>query len=236
MNDRSISRQTAAAFAVHLFTAAGGGVAVLAMAAAFDRDFQTMFAWLGLALFIDAVDGTFARAVDVKTHAAWIDGDILDFVVDFLNYVIVPVIALWRSGLLGDGWLVWLCPVITAASALYFADTRMKTPDYWFRGFPALWNVAALYLLTFPPPPLLCALIVAVLTALMFAPIAFVHPLRVEKLRTLSIVMTIVWSASAVLLIVDGLDRSLPGRIGLVVSAVYFLGISAWRTLAAPQR
>ena len=104
------------------------------------------FAWLGLALFIDGVDGTLARFAKVSETAATIDGAILDLVVDFLTYVLVPVVALWRSDLMPSTVAFWIGLVVVIASALYFADTRMKTNDYWFRGFPAIWNVFAFYL------------------------------------------------------------------------------------------
>ena len=142
----------AAAFSVHLFTASGGAVALLALYAAIERDFPKCFAWLGLALFIDGVDGTLARFAKVTEIASAIDGVILDLVVDFLTYVLVPVVAIWRSDLMPPDVAFWLGLLVTFASALYFADSRMKTGDYWFRGFPALWNVVALYLFVLRPP------------------------------------------------------------------------------------
>ena len=132
---RPVDVARAAGFSVHLFTASGGAVAVLALYAAIERNFAICFAWLGLALFIDGIDGTLARAAKVQITAATIDGTVLDLVVDFLTYVLVPVIALWRSDLMPTQASFWIGLVVTIASALYFADTRMKTDDLWFRGF-----------------------------------------------------------------------------------------------------
>ena len=133
---RPVRVARAAGFSVHLFTASGGAVAVLALYAAIERHFPVCFAWLGLALFIDGIDGTLARAAKVHETAATIDGVVLDLVVDFLTYVLVPVVALWRSDLMPTEVSFWIGLVVTIASALYFADTRMKTDDLWFRGFP----------------------------------------------------------------------------------------------------
>ena len=108
--------------------------------------------WLGVALFIDGVDGTLARVARVTEVASAIDGVVLDLVVDFLTYVLVPVVAIWRSDLMSPSAAFWLGLLVTFASALYFADTRMKPSDYWFRGFPALWNVVAFYLFVLRPP------------------------------------------------------------------------------------
>ena len=219
----------AAGYSVHVFTASGGAVAVLALYAAIERDFAAMFGWLGLALFIDGVDGTLARAAKVKETAAAIDGATLDFVVDFLTYVLVPVVALWRSDLMPERWSFWLGLGVTMASALYFADSRMKTADHWFRGFPALWNVFVLYLFVFRPAPAVSAIAIVVAAAAMFAPVVFVHPMRVTKLRVATLAVTVLWFASATLAVIDRFDGGLFARIGLIVSALYILALPLLR-------
>ena len=171
---RPVDVARAAGFSVHLFTASGGAVAVLALYAAIERNFAACFAWLGLALFIDGVDGTLARAARVQVTAAAIDGVVLDLVVDFLTYVLVPVVALWRSDLMPTEASFWIGLIVTIASALYFADTRMKTDDLWFRGFPATWNIIVLYLFVLRPPWVVSAFI------LLAAAGAHVHADRVR--------------------------------------------------------
>ena len=160
------------------------------MYAAIERNFAICFAWLGLAFFIDGIDGTLARAAKVQITAASIDGTVLDLVIDFLTYVLVPVVALWRSDLMPTQASFWIGLIVTIASALYFADTRMKTDDLWFRGFPATWNIVVLYLFVLRPPWVISALILLGATALMFTPVVFIHPLRVIRLRNLTIAMT----------------------------------------------
>ncbi len=213
----------AAGFSVHLFTASGGAVAVLALYAAIERRFDVCFAWLGLALFIDGVDGTLARAAKVEETAATIDGAVLDLVIDFLTYVLVPVVALWRSDLMPTTASFWIGLVVTIASALYFADTRMKTDDLWFRGFPAIWNILALYLFVLRPPWIVSAAVLIAAAALMFAPIVSVHPLRVVRLRGLTIAVTVAWFGFAALAIVDDLAPPWWGTAGLLAAAAYFL-------------
>ena len=160
----------AAAMAVHLFTASGVIVALLALKAAIDQNFPACFAWLGAALFIDGVDGTLARAARVHEVASAIDGVVLDLVVDFLTYVVTPVVAIWRSDLIPEPYGFWLGVLVAFASALYFSDTRMKTGDYWFRGFPAIWNVAAMYFFVLRPPAIVTAAVMLLGSAAMFAP------------------------------------------------------------------
>lgn len=219
----------AAGYSVHVLTASGGALAVLALYAAIESHFVEMFAWLGLALFVDGIDGTLARAARVKETAAFVDGDILDLVVDFLTYVIVPVIALWRSDLMPTQVAFWIGLIITIASALYFADTRMKTPDNWFRGFPALWNVLVFYLFVFKPPAIANAIVLIVATGLMFAPIVFVHPLRVVKLRLLTLSVTGLWCIAAMLALWWQLDSGWLVKGALVLGALYFCALPLLR-------
>lgn len=219
----------AAALSVHLFTASGGAVALLALYAAIERDFPKCFAWLGLALFIDGVDGTLARFAKVTETASAIDGVILDLVVDFLTYVLVPVVALWRSDLMPPDVAFWLGLLVTFASALYFADSRMKTGDYWFRGFPALWNVVALYLFVLRPPWIVNAAVLVAGSAAMFAPFVFVHPLRVKKLREATIGVCILFFALSGVAIAQDLAASLAVKLGFVAVAVYFFALPLLR-------
>jgi phosphatidylcholine synthase len=213
----------AAGLSVHVLTASGGAVAVLALYAAVEHHFPTTFAWLGVAMFIDAIDGTLARAARVTETAAAIDGVILDLVVDFLTYVVAPVIALWRSDLLPTDVAFWIGLIITVGSALYFADTRMKTADNWFRGFPALWNVLVFYLFVLRLPWLINAALLLFATVMMFAPVVFVHPIHVERLRPLTIATTAAWCVFAALAVWEGFDAGIVVKLGLIATGAYFL-------------
>ncbi|MFY9970150.1 MAG: phosphatidylcholine synthase [Roseiarcus sp.] len=226
---RPVGVAQAAGFSVHVFTASGGAVAVLALYAAIERNFAACFAWLGLALFIDGIDGTLARAARVHVTAASIDGAVLDLVIDFLTYVLVPVVALWRSDLMPTEASFWIGLVVTIASALYFADTRMKTDDLWFRGFPAAWNILVLYLFILRPPWIVSAAILLGAAAIMFAPIVFVHPLRVVRLRRLTIAISIAWFALAAIAIAENLSPPAWVVWGLIATAAYFLALPLLR-------
>ena len=215
----------AAGFSVHVFTATGAPVAVLALYAAIERNFAACFGWLGLAFLIDGIDGTLARAAKVQITAASIDGEILDLVIDFLTYVLVPVVALWRSDLMPTQVSFWIGLIVTIASALYFADTRMKTDDLWFRGFPATWNIVVLYLFVLRPPWILSSVVLLGAAAMMFAPVVFVHPLRVVKLRSLTIVMSLAWFVLAATAVAMNLAPPRWIGWGLVATAAYFLAL-----------
>ncbi len=185
------------ALAVHLFTATGAVFAMLAMLAAVEEDWSLMFLWLVVAFFVDGLDGPLARKYDVKANAPEFDGVLLDLIIDYLTYVFVPAYALFKSGLL-PGWTGWIAIiVITFASAMYFADTRMKTKDYSFSGFPGCWNMVVLVLFAMTPNFWVMLAIIIVLAALMFVPIKFIHPVRTARWRVLSLPMAIAWTGFA---------------------------------------
>ena len=220
---------TAAAFAVHVFTACGAACALLALIAAVHADWAQMFVWLGVALFIDGVDGTFARRLCVADVLPRWSGDVLDLVVDILNYVFVPAYAIAAGGLLPQAIAIPLGIVIVVTGSLYFADRLMKTSDYYFRGFPALWNVAAFYLFLLRPPPWFGAVLIAVLAGLTFVPFHVVHPLRIAHLRAVTTGALIVWALLATVAVARNLQPGFWALAGLCLLAIYFVGVGFLR-------
>jgi phosphatidylcholine synthase len=217
----------AATFSVHIFTAMGAGIALLALLEAVREHWANMFGWLGVALIIDAIDGPLARRLDVvRLQPNW-SGEVLDLVVDFVTYVFVPAYAITASGLL----LPLAAPIlgvgIVVSGALYFADRRMKAADNHFRGFPALWNAAAFYLFLLHLPPALSSLAVAVLIALTFAPIHVLHPVRVVRLRWLTLWLMGAWAVLAIYTVAYDFDVGVPITVGLCATAAYIVGSDA---------
>jgi len=182
------------ALLVHLFTATGAIFAMLAMFAAAEERWDMMFLWLVVAFFVDGIDGPLARKYNVKTNAPEFDGVLLDLIIDYLTYVFIPAFALFQSGLM-DGWSGWVMIIIvTFASAMYFCDTRMKTKDNSFWGFPGCWNMLVLVLFALSPPWWVSLVLVTVLAVTMFAPLKFVHPVRTERWRAVTLPMALAWT------------------------------------------
>ncbi|NEW86319.1 phosphatidylcholine synthase [Rhodopseudomonas sp. WA056] len=211
----------AAALGVHVLTAAGAAIALLALLEGVRQHWAAMFAWLGLALLIDAIDGPLARRLDIARLQPQWSGEVLDLVVDFLTYVFVPAYAITASGLL----LPIAAPVlgvgIVVSSAMYFADRRMKTEDNHFRGFPALWNAAAFYLFLLHPPAIVGSLGIAVLIVLTFVPFRVVHPVRVARLRPLTLTLTALWALLAGYTLLRDFEVVAPVTIALCAIALY---------------
>jgi len=226
--EKAIAPRTAA-FAVHIFTASGAACALLALIAAVSADWPKMFIWLGIALIIDGVDGTFARRLRTAELLPRWSGDVLDLVVDILNYVFVPAYAIATGGLLPQVFAIPLGALIVVTGSLYFADRQMKTTDYYFRGFPALWNVAAFYLFLLKLPPWFCALAVVALAALTFVPFHVVHPIRISHLRAITVAALVVWALLAIIAVVHGLAPGFWIVATLCVLAIYFVAIGFLR-------
>src|SRR5438874_12424492 len=213
----------AAAFSVHVFTALGAGIAFIALLEAVREHWAAMFGWLGAALVVDALDGPIARRLDVmRVQPNW-SGEVLDLVVDFVTYVFVPAYAISASGLLLPLAAPLLGIGIMVSGALYFADRRMKASDNHFRGFPALWNVAAFYLFLLHLPPALSSLGVAVLIVLTFVPFHVLHPIRVKRLRGLTLSLLAAWAVLSIVTIASDFDVAAPVTIGLCAIPAYIL-------------
>jgi phosphatidylcholine synthase len=214
----------AAAFSVHVFTALGAGVALLALLEAVREHWTAMFWWLGVALVIDGVDGPMARRLDVvRLQPNW-SGEVLDLVVDFVTYVFVPAYAITASGMLWPLAAPVLGVGIAVSGALYFADRRMKSEDNHFRGFPGLWNMAAFYLFLLHWPPAASSLGVAILIVLTFMPFHVVHPVRVARLRWLTLCLIGAGTALAMVTLIDDFEPGMAVTVALCAIGLYVVG------------
>jgi phosphatidylcholine synthase len=210
-------------FLVHLLTASGAAFALLAIVAAIAHDWTKMFGWLGVALFVDAIDGTLARKLRAGETWRRYSGDVLDLVVDYLGYVLVPALAIITGSVLPPQFEIAAGAAILVSSAIYFADTRMKTDGWYFRGFPATWNLIAFYFFLLRPDPYVALGVVVLFVALTFLPIYFVHPTRVKRARPLNVTLTAVWSGLAIFSLVRDLSPPWIVKVTLLGIGIYFL-------------
>lgn len=216
------------AFSVHLITATGAVISMLAMLAAVDAKWSLMFLWLVVAFIVDGIDGPLARRYDVKKYAPQIDGVLLDLIIDYLTYVFIPAFALFKSGLL-PGWTGWIAIfVITYGSGLYFADTRMKTKDNSFSGFPGCWNMVAIVIFALKPDFWLTLTVVVILAAAMFTRLKFIHPMRTERWRQVSLPVAFAWTAFAGWAAWSNFEAGVLAHAGLLLTSLYlvFAGIA----------
>jgi phosphatidylcholine synthase len=211
------------AYSVHLLTATGAIFAMLAMLEASRGDWPMMFLWLVVAFAVDGIDGPLARRFGVQQHAPQVDGVLMDLIIDYLTYVFIPAYALFQSGLL-PGWPGWLALLaIVFTSAIYFADTRMKTKDNSFAGFPGCWNMLVLVLFAVSPPPLMSLALVIVLAGAMFTELKFIHPVRTQRWRAVSLPVAFGWTFFAFWAAWVEFDAQSWAIWGLVATSVYLL-------------
>ncbi len=223
------------ALGVHLLTATGAVLSMLAMLAAVEEQWSLMFLWLVVALVVDGVDGPLARRYAVKVNWPAYDGVLMDLIIDYLTYVFIPAFALFKSDLL-TGWTGWIAIiVIVYGSVIYFADTRMKTEDNSFAGFPGCWNMVVLVLFALKPSEWVTLAIVVALTAAMFSNIKFIHPVRTDRWRALSLPMALAWTWFAGWAAWVDFDPQSWAHWGLIVTSVYLLFAGAVQQLMPPR-
>jgi phosphatidylcholine synthase len=215
------------AFAVHVFTATGAALALTALFYAVEGQWTSMFLCLGIALIIDAVDGTIARYVGVAGVLPRWSGDLLDLVVDFATYVFVPAYAIAAGGILPAPLALPAGALIVITGAIYFADRQMKLPGNYFRGFPALWNGLAFYLFLIRPAPWFALLIVIAFSALTFMPFKFLHPIRVKRFRALNVTAVLIGSMLAIGALIYELHPAMWVTAGLLLIGLYFLVVGS---------
>lgn len=206
--------------------------ACLAVAALTAGNLREMWLWLGVALIVDAIDGTLARKAEVKIYAPWFDGSVLDIVVDYLTWTFIPALFMYLVLPLGPGPVPMAMFVLITASSLFcYCNTKMKTDDYYFMGFPAAWNVVALIMWLLQMQAIYNIIWIIVLAVLTLAPITFVHPLRVKRLRAVNAAAAAIWIGTSVALVATHPELPLPVLIAWWISGGWIIVISAIRTV-----
>jgi phosphatidylcholine synthase len=211
-------------FSIHLFTASGAFWAFLALVAAAEGRFTNMWFWLGVALLVDGVDGPLARYFNVKTVLPNWSGELLDCIIDYVTFAMIPAFALYQSGFLDEIYSFICAALIVCTSAIYYADTRMKSRDNCFIGFPICWNMLVFTLFVMEPGWYIAFGVVIVSTALTFSPLLFVHPVRVKLWRPLTLSMLALWTLFGLLALYSwyfGMEVPSHAKVGIAVTGLY---------------
>ena len=225
----------APSYLVHIFTALGVVFGFLALLATVDGKIPEAFLWLAVALFVDGVDGTLARAVNVKQNTPEIDGAILDNIIDYLNYVVVPVFIFYSLGMAPEPYLLLSCVAILLVSCFTFTNTNIKTDDFYFSGFPAIWNIVVLYFYILESSEFTNFIFVILFCVLTFIPFKYVHPFRVVEFRKITLMITSIWMITTTILLFD-LSFSEPvftsaNFVIWLITNVYFAGNIIFRSI-----
>ena len=225
MKPKKVTWPQARAFSVHLLTASGSFLAFLSLVAASEQRWTAMFWWLGLALFVDGIDGPIARKLQVKEILPTWSGDTLDNIIDYVTYVLIPAFALYQRGFMGPGLSFLSAAIIVISSAIYYADTGMKTKENFFKGFPVVWNMVVFTLFVIEPGEWVSFGVVVAAAVLTFLPISFLHPVRVVRLRKLNLAIFMLWCGFGVAAIVQAMDAHPYVKAGIAVTGIYLFVI-----------
>ncbi|MDN2566340.1 phosphatidylcholine/phosphatidylserine synthase [Aquibium sp. A9E412] len=224
---RKVTAPQAKAFSVHLLTASGSFLAFLSLVAASEERWTAMFWWLGLALFVDGIDGPIARKLEVKDVLPTWSGDMLDNIIDYVTYVLIPAFALYQRGFMGEGLSFLSAAIIVVTSAIYYADTGIKTKENFFKGFPVVWNMVVFTLFVTQPGEYVSFAVVLISALLTFLPINFLHPVRVLRLRTVNLAVFLAWCGFAAVALVQAMQVGLAVKIGITAASLYLYVIGA---------
>jgi phosphatidylcholine synthase len=224
------------AWCVHLYTALGAVVALVAILAIENGNFGQAFWLMSLAVVIDATDGTLARIARVKELITWFDGDRLEDIIDYLNYVMVPCLFLLRAELLPSQDAIWLSALPLIASAYGFCQKEAKTADHYFLGFPSYWNIIVFYLYVLKTPLWVNAFLIIFLSIMVFVPIRYIYPSRSPRFRAVTNVLGALWGVALLFMI-----YRLPDPPQMIVFAslafpAYYTSLSLWLVLRRPVR
>ena len=219
------------AMGVHLFTATGAVWGLFALLAVFRHEWRLAILWMILAMFVDGFDGMLARWVDVKTYAKNIDGALLDNILDYLNYVVVPALFLLEASFLPQGFRMAGAVAILLTSAYQFTQVDAKTDeteDYFFKGFPSYWNVMVLYMLIMQLNPWVNLAFLILFNILVFVPVKYVYPSRNTRLRRFTLVLSYLYAIIGIWGVIQ--YPSVPKWVvwASFIYVVYYVALSLW--------
>nr|WP_250157204.1 phosphatidylcholine/phosphatidylserine synthase [Tianweitania aestuarii] len=222
---KKVTAPQARAFSVHLFTASGSFLAFLSLVAASEERWTAMFLWLGLALLVDGVDGPIARKLQVKEVLPTWSGELLDNIIDYVTYVLIPAFALYQRGFMGEGLSFLSAAIIVVSSAIYYADTGMKMKENFFKGFPVVWNMVVFTLFVIQPGEYVSFAVVVLSAIFTFIPMSFLHPVRVVRLRNINLTIFLIWCAISVLALLQNMNSPEWVKIAMAVTGIYLFFI-----------
>ncbi len=214
------------AWLAHLYTASGAIFAFLAARAVIEFDYRAAFFWLGVQVIVDATDGVLARALRVSERLPWFNGAKLDDIVDYLTYVFVPALFVWRAILVPDRWTLWVAGAMLMSSAYGFNREDAKTADHYFKGFPSYWNIVVFYLLMLRWPPQINAVILLGLAVMVFVPMKYVYPSRMPVLRWQTNALGAVWGVLIGVMLWQYPAISRPVLLASLLFPIYYFGLS----------
>lgn len=222
-----MSAAVVAAWAVHFYTALGAVLGFAALEATATNSYGRAFFLLAVATFIDCTDGTLARRARVKQVLPHFDGAKLDDIVDYLNYVVVPIVLAHHAALIPAGaGGVFISALPLLASGYGFCQMSAKTSDNFFTGFPSYWNVTVFYFYALHSPGWFNVAMLVLLSALVFVPIRYLYPSRNPTARRTTNVLGVIWGVCVIILILQVPQPSWWLALASLFFPIYYVALS----------
>ena len=218
------------AWGVHIFTASGVVMGLLALVAVVNRNWRGALLWLFVAVLIDTVDGTLARMIRVKEVLPDVDGRMLDYVIDFTNDVIVPTLLVYSAGLVPSSIRLICCGAMLLVSCYHYTNLKAITDDFHFRGFPAMWNFVVFYIFVLDLGPIWNVVIIAVFCSLHFIPIDFIYPTRTIRVKKLTFSLVLVLAVVNLTILIQHPLRNTALLAASLAIVGYLMVISLYQT------
>lgn len=224
MPTKKVTLAKSRAFSVHLLTASGSIVAFFSLVFASQSQWLSMFVCMALSLIIDGIDGPIARRLNVKSVLPKWSGELLDNIIDYVTYVLIPAFVFYKSNLMNSNLSIIASALIMISSAIYYADTEMKTEENFFKGFPVTWNMLLFVLFVIHPPSCITFTLLVLFSIFSFLPIWFLHPVRVNRLRWFNLPIFLIWSFLCILgIFIYQLNPPTTLKVLLVITSLYIL-------------
>lgn len=219
--------KTIAAYSVHIFTALGAALGLWSLILIYDGFYQEAIWVLAMAAIIDSVDGALARLSKTKEHAPKIDGALMDNIIDFLTWTIAPLLWIYATMQLP----VWVLLICAIASAFGFSNTQAKTEDHFFLGFPSYWNIVVFYIYLLNLPTIFASAILLTFALVTFLPVKFLYPTRTGFLRSLTLVLGIIFALQLMALMYYFDESPLVLIYSSFIFPFYYFGLSFYLNL-----
>jgi phosphatidylcholine synthase len=218
------------AWGVHIFSASGVVMGLLALVAVVNRNWRGALLWLFVAVLVDTVDGKLARTIRVKEVLPDVDGRMLDYVIDFTNDVIVPTLLVYAAGLVPSSIRLVCCAAMLLVSCYHYTNLKAITSDFRFRGFPAMWNFVVFYIFVLELDPIWNVVIIAVFCSLHFIPIDFIYPTRTIRLKKLTFSLVLVLAVVNLTILIQHPLRNKALLAASLAIVGYLMAISLYQT------
>jgi len=202
----------------------------------FEGNYRAAFLWLAAQIVVDATDGALARSAKVSERLPWFNGAKLDDIIDYLCYVFVPALIVWRALLVPDWWAMPVAAAMLLSSAYGFNRADAKTADHFFTGFPSYWNIVVAYMWLAGWPPVVNGVILLVLAVLVFVPIRYAYPSRMAVLRVSTNVLGAIWGAALVGMLWRHPDVPRTLLYGSLAFPIYYLALSLYLQFGRTRR